>query len=129
MADYTKVNLRQVPDLAPGFGIEGVEARFGREALELGRHGVTLFRMQPGFRTPFGHRHTVQEEVYVLLTGSGRLKIEDEIVELAPFDAVRVPAEATRCLEAGPDGAEVLVTGAPSTGEQDGEMVPGFWTD
>jgi mannose-6-phosphate isomerase-like protein (cupin superfamily) len=129
MADYTKVNLREVEDLAPSFGIEGLEARFARTALQLDKHGVSLFRMQPGFRAPFGHHHAVQEEVYVLVSGSGRLKVDDEILDLAPWDAVRVPAAATRALEAGPEGAEVLITGAPSTQGQDGEMVHGWWTD
>jgi mannose-6-phosphate isomerase-like protein (cupin superfamily) len=81
---------------------------------------------------PFGHRHRRQEELYVLVGGSARIKLDDEIVELRRWDAVRVPPETTRQLEAGPDGAEILAFGAPSTGPSagtDAEPVPNWWTD
>lgn len=129
MGSYTKVNLKSdVPNMAEQFGIEGLEARFGRKSLETAQHGVSYFRFPPDFRTPFGHKHAEQEEVYVLVSGSARIKIEDETVELALFDAVRVPADAARCVEGGPEGAELIITGAPAV-DNDGEMLKGWWSD
>lgn len=80
-----------------------------------------------GFRPPFGHRHESQEEVYVVLAGTARLRVEDEVVELGPLDAARVSPTAARCLEGGPEGAVVLAFGAPSHGNRDAEMLPGWW--
>lgn len=128
MSDYTHLSLDAVHDMAPQFGMDdSLEARFARDALGCRDSGVTLFRMKPGFRVPFGHRHTEQEEIYVLVSGSARMKIEDEIVELRPWDAVRVAPTPVRAAEAGPDGAVLLVFGAGPKG--DGEPVPGWWTD
>jgi mannose-6-phosphate isomerase-like protein (cupin superfamily) len=130
MADYTRINLKQdVEDMAPRFGLSpGLESRFARVPLGLEESGVSYFRIAPGFRMPFGHRHGRQEEVYVIVSGTARIKLEDEIVELREWDLVRVPAATTRALEGGPDGAEVLAFGAPSDGNKDVEQVPGWWT-
>jgi len=128
MADYTKVNLREVEDMAPKFGYApDLQSRFAREPLGLRNSGMSLFTAQPGFRIPFGHKHNKQEEVYVIIAGSARIKLEDEIVDLRPWDAVRVPPEVRRGLEAGPDGAEILAFGAPNTGMGDVEMLRDFW--
>jgi len=128
MSEFTRVNLREVEDMAPRFDLSpGLESRFAREALALEGAGVSYFRLAPDFRTPFGHRHEDQEEVYVVLSGSARLSVEDEIVELGPLDAVRVAPTAARCLEGGPEGAEVLAFGAPSHDNRDAEMLPGWW--
>jgi mannose-6-phosphate isomerase-like protein (cupin superfamily) len=78
---------------------------------------------------PFGHKHKQQEEVYVLLRGSARLKLDDEIVDLKQWDLIRIPKEVTRNFEAGPDGVELLAIGAPNTGLQDAEQLPGWWND
>ena len=130
MAGYTLVNLKEVEDQAPKFGFApNLEARFASTPLELQKSGVSYQRLAPNFRAPFGHRHGVQEEVYVVVGGSGRLKLDDEVVDLKPWDAVRVPPETTRCFEAGPEGVEILAFGAPPTGLQDAEMVPGWWAD
>ncbi|HSJ73308.1 MAG TPA: hypothetical protein VK904_03250 [Miltoncostaeaceae bacterium] len=128
MSEFTKVNLREVEDMAPRFGLSpGLESRFAREPLALEGAGVSYFRIAPNHRQPFGHRHEHQEEVYVVLTGLARLSVEDEIVELRPLDAVRVAPTAARCLEGGPEGAEVLAFGAPSDHNRDAEMLPGWW--
>jgi mannose-6-phosphate isomerase-like protein (cupin superfamily) len=130
MSDFTKVNLREVEDMAPRFGLSpGLESRFAREPLELEGSGVSYFRLGADFRTPFGHRHEVQEEVYVVLAGTARLRVGEETVELGPFDAVRVAPRAARCLEGGPAGAEVIAFGAPSDHNRDLEMLPGWWGD
>ena len=131
MADYTKLNLKQdVEDMAPKFELSpGLESHFARAPLALEHSGVSLYKFAPGFRTPFGHRHGEQEEVYVVASGNARLKIEDDVLELEQWDAVRIPGPAMRCLEGGPDGAEVIAFGAPNTGNKDAEMVPGWWSD
>ena len=129
MATYTKLNLRRdVEDMAPRFGYEEhVEARFARKTLELENSGMSYFRIEPGFRMPFGHRHGEQEEVYLVVSGSARFKVEDEILELGTLEALRVPGSTARAMEAGPDGVELVVFGAPNTGNRDTEMLPEFW--
>jgi uncharacterized cupin superfamily protein len=130
MADYTIVNLREVEDQAPRFGLSpGLEARFAREALGCRTVGLSYQRLAPGFRVPFGHRHARQEEVYVLLAGSARLRLDDEVRDLEQWDAVRVDAGTMRAFEAGPEGAEILAVGAPAGSPPDVEMEPGWWTD
>ncbi len=128
MAGYTHLNLRDdVENLAPKHGLDGLASHFARGPLELEQSGLSYYRLEPGFRLPFGHRHGEQEEVYVVLSGTARFKLEDEIVELKPLDALRVPGPVTRGMEAGPDGAEVLAVGAPNTDNKDAEMVQDFW--
>jgi uncharacterized cupin superfamily protein len=132
MSDYTKVNLREVEDLAPKFGYApDMSARFATRALGLEESGVSLQGLAPNVRAPFGHHETKQEELYVVVAGGGRMKIEDDVIELRQWDAVRVPAGLTRQTEAGPDGLEVLAFGAPRTGEPSNkaEMLPGWWAD
>jgi mannose-6-phosphate isomerase-like protein (cupin superfamily) len=130
MAAYTKVNIKDVDDMAPRFGFSpGLESRFARVPLELENSGLSYFRIAPNFRTPFGHRHDSQEEVYVVLSGSARIKLDDDVVELKTWDAVRVPGPTMRCLEGGPEGAEVIAVGAPSNDNADAQMTPDWWTD
>jgi mannose-6-phosphate isomerase-like protein (cupin superfamily) len=128
MAGYTLVNLLEVEDQAPKFGLSpNLEARMARVPLELENFGVSYQSMAPNFRVPFGHNHKRQEEVYVLLSGSVRVKLDDEIVELKPFDAIRVPNDTMRGFEAGPEGAALVAIGAPNTGPGDADMVQGWW--
>ena len=131
MATYTKLNLRQdVEDMAPRFGYaEHMEARYARKALGLEQSGVSYFKLQPGYRVPFGHRHGEQEEVYLVVSGSARFKVDDDIVEMKALDVLRVPGPTTRGMEAGPEGAEILAFGAPNTDNKDAEMVSDFWTE
>ena len=128
MANYTVKNLKDVENMAEQFGMsDGLEARFAKGPLELSKLGLSYQRLEPNFRIPFGHKHGEQEEVYVLLSGSARLKLDDEIVELRQWDAVRVPGQVTRNFEGGPEGAELLAIGAPLA--KDTEMLQGWWTD
>jgi mannose-6-phosphate isomerase-like protein (cupin superfamily) len=127
-AGYTAVNLKEVEDRAPRLGhAPNMEARYARRPLGLERSGLSYFRLAPGFRLPFGHHHDVQEEVYVVVTGTACVKIAGDVVELKPFDAVRVAPAAVRALEAGPNGAELVVFGAPSTDGSDATVLPGWW--
>ena len=129
MADYTVVNLKEVEDQAPKFGLSPqLEARMARVALGLQNSGVSYQRIAPNFRVPFGHKHRNQEEIYVLVGGSARIKLEDEVVDLKPFDAVRVSKDTMRGFEAGPEGAEFIAIGAPNTGPGDGDTVQGWWS-
>jgi mannose-6-phosphate isomerase-like protein (cupin superfamily) len=130
MADYTLKNLKDVEDSAQSFGLSpDMEARFARGPLELQNMGVSYQRFAPNFRGPFGHRHKTQEEVYVIVSGSGRIKLEDEVVELRQWDAVRVPKDTTRGFEAGPEGIELIAIGAPATPPGDAEIEQDWWTD
>lgn len=133
MSDYSKVNLEEVEDSAPKFGFApDLSARFAGRTLGAERIGLSLERLAPNKRAPFGHRHEKDEEIYVVVSGSGRLKIEEEIVDVAKWDAIRVPAHAARQFEAGPDGLEVLAFGESNTTDPsapDGKIMPGWWSD
>jgi mannose-6-phosphate isomerase-like protein (cupin superfamily) len=130
MGEYTIRNLKEVEDSAPKFGMSpALEARFARQELELESSGVSYQRLAPNARVPFGHKHSVQEELYVVVGGDGRIKLDDDVVELRHWDAVRIPPETMRCVEAGPDGIELIAFGAPNTGGGDVEMTPGWWVD
>lgn len=134
MSDYTKANLRNdVEDQATKFGLSpDLEARFARGQLELEQSGVSYQKIAAGYRVPFGHTHSEQEEIYVILAGGGRAKVGDETIELAPLDALRVAPGAWRGVEAGPDGLELVAFGsrpgmAPDA--NDTEMRQGWWSD
>ena len=129
MADYTKLNLRSdVDDMAPKFGMgSDIEARYARTPLGLANSGASYFKLAPDYRLPFGHTHAEQEELYVVITGSARFKAGDDIVELAQYDAIRVPGSTPRGMEAGPGGAEIIAIGAPNTDNKDAEMLQDFW--
>lgn len=131
---HTLVHLNDVDDVAVRFGLSpALEARFPTRALGLARSGVSVQRLAPGFRTPFGHRHHEQEELYVVIEGSGRMKVAEDVVELRTHDLLRVTPEAVRCLEAGPDGIAIVAFGAPRESGQsaaaDSEQLPGWWLD
>ena len=130
MSDYTIANLKEVEDQAPKFGMSpNMEFRMARVPLDCEHHGLSYLRLGPNYRLPFGHKHKQQEEIYLLVGGSGRMKLEGEVVELTPWTAVRVPKDTMRGLEAGPDGAELIVTGAPHTGPGDAETTSDWWSD
>jgi mannose-6-phosphate isomerase-like protein (cupin superfamily) len=125
---WTIRNLREVEDLAArhGFG-EAQEARFPRGDLEAESTGVAYLILRPGKRQPFAHRHNEAEEIYVVLAGTGRIKLDDDVLDIRPLDSVRMAPGVTRMLEAGPDGLEVLAFGPRHDG--DAEMVQDFWRD
>jgi mannose-6-phosphate isomerase-like protein (cupin superfamily) len=130
MSNYTIVNLREAEDWAPKFGMPpDIQARFPKKELGCTIGAVGLEQLAPGFRTPFGHRHGRQEELYVVVQGSGKVKLDDEVVEVRQWDVVRVAPETMRNFEAGPDGLELLAFGAPIAEESDGEIVQGWWGD
>jgi len=127
MGGYTKKNLGDVENQAPKFDMPTeMDARFARTDLEGETLGLSIVKLDSGFRIPFGHKHTGQEEVYVVVRGSGRVKVEDEIVELRQWDAIRFDKDTMRNMEAGPEGVEYLAFGAGDD-PQDFEMAPGWW--
>ena len=129
MPGFTHKNLREdVDDAAAGRDeAAGIEARFARSQLDSEQLGVSYFRYAPGFRAPFGHHHREQEEAYVVVEGAGRMKIDDDIVELRQWDVVRVAPEVIRAFEGGPDGLTVIAVGGTRPEGGDGELVPGWW--
>lgn len=128
MADFTTVNLKEIEDSA-GERSPGVEARFARKHLDSMHLGVSFFRYAPGVRSPIGHSHREQEEVYLVVNGSGRMKLDDEIIELREWDLVRVAPETVRAFEGGPDGLEVIAVGSDRPEGGDGIPAIGWWTD
>jgi quercetin dioxygenase-like cupin family protein len=114
--------------MAPDFGLaEMGEARFARDTLGAERIGLAHYRMNAGQRIGFGHKHGNAEEVYVVLAGAGRFKVDDDVFEVGPRDAVFCPPDVMRAWEAGPDGLEMLAFGGHH--ENDAEMSPGWWSD
>jgi mannose-6-phosphate isomerase-like protein (cupin superfamily) len=123
---YTLKNLRDTADSAPRFGFgELGEAHFPARELGAQKTGLAYHVLKPDKRQGFGHKHDDAEEIYVVLSGSGRVRLDDEIVELRALDALRVDPPTARAFEAGPDGLAVLVFGPHVEG--DGELLQEFW--
>jgi mannose-6-phosphate isomerase-like protein (cupin superfamily) len=123
---HARVNLLEVEDAAPANGFaDRWEARVARTALGARQTGLSHFRLLPGKRSPFVHRHAAAEEIYVILGGTGRMKLDDEIIDVRTLDAIRVPPEVARAFEAGGDGLEFLAFGPHHPG--DGEPVDDAW--
>ena len=123
---YSIKNLREVEDMALKHGFEEMqEARFPRHDLDAEATGLALVTVKPNQRQPFAHRHEDAEEIYVVLSGAGRIKLDDELLELRPMDALRISPEVARSLEAGPDGLEVLAFGPHHEG--DSEIIQDLW--
>jgi mannose-6-phosphate isomerase-like protein (cupin superfamily) len=128
MPDFTQKNMMDIEDSAAERG-PGIEARFARKHLDSAHLGVSYFRYGASFKAPFGHRHREQEEAYVVVGGSGRMRLDDEIVELSKWDVVRVAPGVARAFEGGPDGLELIAIGNDRPEGGDGEMIEDFWPD
>src|SRR5581483_1013392 len=124
--DYTLTSFKEVKDNGADSGGK-LEARFARSVIGSEHLGVSYFNWGPGHRFPFGHRHREQEEAYVIISGSGRAKLDDEIVELKPWDVLRVAPKVVRSFEGGPDGLELIAIGNDRPEGGDGEKVDDFW--
>jgi mannose-6-phosphate isomerase-like protein (cupin superfamily) len=128
--DYTVKNLRDVEDQAPKFGFSEVqEARFPREDLQSETIGLAFHLVRPGCQQAFAHRHENAEEIYVVVSGNGRVKLDDDVVEVSAMDAIRVAPNVARAFAAGPDGLEILAFGPRHAG--DGEVLrdESFWAE
>jgi mannose-6-phosphate isomerase-like protein (cupin superfamily) len=131
---YTRTNIkRDVEDIGSVFdGPPDLEFHAATKPLELEQSALTHQRVPPGYRFPYGHSHHTQEEVYVVVRGSGRMKVDDEVFDLEEWDAVRVPPGMWRGFEAGSEGLELLVVGAPNLGDDPRGDVDGlrdWWAD
>ena len=126
--DYTIKNLKDVEDMAAsqGFG-EVQEARFANGDLDAEQIGISLQKVKPGKRHAFAHRHKEAEEVYVVISGSGRVKLDDEVKEVGELDAIRVAPSVIRAFEAGDEGLELLAFSPRAKG--DAEIVQDFSWD
>jgi mannose-6-phosphate isomerase-like protein (cupin superfamily) len=130
MSDYTIVNLGDVENIAPKFQMpEGMDVRFPRRRLGCTAGGVGVEKLPAGVRMPFGHKHSEQEEIYVIAEGSGRIKLDDEVHDLRQWDILRIGPGVIRNLEADSAGITLIAFGAPIGEENDAEMVPGWWED
>jgi uncharacterized cupin superfamily protein len=126
MASYTKKNLREIEDMAPKFGLApDLEARFARRDLEAEQTGLSYQRLAPNAQGAFGHSHSQDEEIYLILAGTGRMMLDDEVVEIRSWDAIRVAPETVRAFAAGPDGLELLAFGTHT--EDDTSMQQVDW--
>jgi mannose-6-phosphate isomerase-like protein (cupin superfamily) len=103
------------------------EAKFARSRIGSEHLGVSYFRYGPNFRANLGHSHREQEEVYVVISGSGRVKLDDEIIDLKQWDIVRVSPPVVRAFEGGPEGMELIIAGADRPEGGDGVRVDDFW--
>jgi quercetin dioxygenase-like cupin family protein len=126
---FTIKNLKEVDSATAEAMADQLEARFGRKHLDSEHLGVSYFRYAPKFRSPVGHRHREQEEAYVVVAGSGRIRLDDEVIDLAQWDVVRVAPEVVRGFEGGPDGLEIIAVGSDRPEGGDGEMVRDWWQD
>jgi mannose-6-phosphate isomerase-like protein (cupin superfamily) len=128
VADYTIKNMREVKDVAPDGGVSDyIEARFAHEDLDSERSGISYQVMKAGQRQPFAHRHGEMEEIYVVVSGSGRVKLDDEVEDLKPFDAIRISPEVVRAFEGGDEDLVLLVFSPRAKG--DAEIVKDFSWD
>ena len=125
MPDWTKKNFDEIRDVSPED--VHIEWRFARDALGSPELGVSRFTYEPGARMPWGHRHGVQEEIYVVAGGSGRAKLDDEVVELSVWDVLRVAPEVARSFEAGPEGLDLICVGGRKPADGDNVRVDDFW--
>jgi mannose-6-phosphate isomerase-like protein (cupin superfamily) len=128
MPDYKLVNMMDVENMAAG-RMPGMEARFARKTIESEHLGISFFRIDAEVRQPFGHRHQEQEEAYLILEGSGRLRLDDEIVEVKPWDLIRVAPQVVRAFESGSGGLAYIAVGNDRPEGGDAEMIQGFWSD
>lgn len=128
MTPFTHKNLREI-DSSAGPMAPALEVRFARSQLDSDHLGVSLMTYAPGHRPPIAHSHGEQEEAYVVVAGSGRAKLDDEIIELAQWDVLRVAPAVVRAFEAGPDGMEIIAVGSDRPEGGDGQLVRDWWTD
>jgi mannose-6-phosphate isomerase-like protein (cupin superfamily) len=128
MADYAIVNLLEMEDTVQG-RLEGLEGRFSRKFLDSRDLGVSHWKYGPNLRNPIGHSHREQEEAYVVVNGSGRIRLDDEIRDIKQWDVVRVAPEVIRSFEAGPDGLELIAVGGPKPEGGDGVTSDSPWPD
>ncbi len=128
MSNFAAVNLLEIED-SVGDRAPGIEGRFARKHLDSRDLGVSLFRYAANVRSPMSHSHREQEEAYVVVAGSGRVLLDNEVHELRQWDVVRVAPEVVRAFEAGADGLDIVAIGGPKPEDGDGVMGAAAWPD
>jgi mannose-6-phosphate isomerase-like protein (cupin superfamily) len=126
--DYTIKNLREVKDVAADQGLsDSLEAHFAHEDLDSEVSGISYQVVKAGQRQPFAHKHGEMEEIYVVISGSGRVKLNDEIEDVGPLDAVRIAPSVIRAFEGGDEDLVLLVFSPRAKG--DAEVIQNFSWD
>jgi mannose-6-phosphate isomerase-like protein (cupin superfamily) len=128
MSDYAIVNLLEIDDSVEG-RVQGLEGRFSRKHIGSRDLGISHWRWEPHVRTTSAHSHREQEEAYVVVNGSGRIRLDDEIRDVRRWDVIRVAPEVVRAFEAGPDGLEIIAVGGPKPEGGDGVVSESPWPD
>ena len=128
MTDYAIVNLLDIDDAVEG-RVPGLEGRFSRKYLDSRDLGVSHWRYAPNTRNPGGHSHREQEEAYVVVAGSGRVRLDDEVRDIVQWDVIRVAPEVVRAFESGPDGLDLIAVGGPKPQDGDGVRSDAPWPD
>ena len=128
MSGYAIVNLKELEDSA-GARVAGMEGRFARSHLDSQHLGISYLRYDPGLRSPTAHSHREQEEAYVVIGGSGRVRLDDEVRDIRQWDVVRVSPATVRAFEAGPDGLELIAAGSDRPEGGDGVRAEPAWVD
>ena len=128
MPAYSHLNILDVDDAVAG-RVEGLEGRFGRGPMGARDIGVSHWRYAAGFRAQAGHRHREQEEAYLVVSGSGEILLDGEVIALRQWDLVRVAPEVVRAFASGPDGLEIVAVGGPKPEGGDGVGSDSPWPE
>jgi uncharacterized cupin superfamily protein len=126
MGSFTIINLKEIDDSAREHE-PGLEGRMARKHLDSEHLGISYFRYEPGVRSPMAHSHREQEEAYVVIGGSGRIRLDDEVHDLRQWDIVRVSPETVRAFEAGHEGLEIIAAGSNRPEGGDGVVAASAW--
>jgi len=130
MRDYAIISIDDVENSAEAFGLApDLDARFASKDLGCENAGLSFQKLAPGFRIPFGHAHPEQEELYVIVKGDGRVKLDDDVKAVRERDVIRIGAGVKHAIETGANGLELIAFGAPGPLRGDAEMVQGWWVD
>jgi mannose-6-phosphate isomerase-like protein (cupin superfamily) len=128
MTRHTIVNLKQI-EVGEAARAAGIDAHFARSHMGSEHLGISYFKYPASVRTTTGHHHREQEEAYIVIGGSGQVRLDDEVFDLSPWDVVRVAPDVVRAFRPGPDGLEVIAVGSDRPEEGDGTIVKDWWTD
>jgi mannose-6-phosphate isomerase-like protein (cupin superfamily) len=128
MPSYTTINLLEVENVI-GDRAPGIDGRFTRSQLDSRDLWVSRFTYAANMRSPMAHSHREQEEAYVVIAGSGKVLLDDEIIDLQQWDVLRVAPEVVRAFEGGPEGLDMIAVGGPRPEDGDGVMAAASWPD
>jgi mannose-6-phosphate isomerase-like protein (cupin superfamily) len=132
MSDYTVVRRDEAFDAMseyPGFG----EMRFYTQAANAEQVAITWRSMPAGTggRGSYGHRHSDQEEIYLVVAGNLTFKVGEDVFEVGPHTAVRVASDAYRSVhnDSAEDAEMVICSVRADEAGAEPEMTPDFWPE